>query len=1287
MVVDEGNNNPWRLTCWYGEAQKRERQKTWDMMTHIRADSDLPWLCIGDFNEVLRREEHMSICDRDENQMRGFREAVDICGLCDIGYIGLDWTFEKKVAGGHYCRIRLDRALASPSWCSRFPFANLRHLTAACSDHSPILLSLDRDQGELARDRSSKTFKYEIMWETHSELRPLVEQVWSSGGDCKSLSDVQQKLSDLSCALQGWNKSTFGSVRTETRSLKIRLESLRQLPGRVGPSHEEIKIQDRLVELNYREEIMWRQRSRIQWLSEGDQNTKFFHQKASGRKKRNRISRITRSDGSVTEDLDEMKNMTVDFYKQLYTAEGTMGVNEVLSHVPVKVSAEMNEGLTREVSAEEVKSALFQMQPSKAPGSDGYPAHFFQKHWGVCGKDLTMAVIRILAGQDDLEKLNETLLVLIPKVPSPSLLTQYRPISLCNVLFKIASKVLANRLKNILPSIVSPEQSAFVPGRLITDNIITAYECLHFMKKKKVRNRCFGALKLDMMKAYDRVEWDYLEAIMLKFGFSSQWVDMVMRGVRSVSFSVLFNGGKTEFFNPSRGIRQGDPLSPYLFLIAAEGLSCLLQHRETTGRLKGLVVADSAPSINHLLFADDSLMFFKANQETAMELETTLNQYCLASGQRINRDKSSIFFSKGCPELVKNEVKAILQVSNESLNEKYLGLPSDVGKSKNGAFKYLKDRIWKKIQGWLELILSSGGKEVLIKSVAQAVLVYAMSCFKLPRGLCEHINTMIRKFWWGSKEGKRKPAWVSWDVMIQPKYMGGLGFRDLELFNLAMLARQAWRIIQDPSSLSARVLKALYFPNTDFLDAQLGNSPSQIWRAIHEGLGVLKQGLIRRIGNGKSTHMWEHNWIPREEHMRPITSRGDDEKVLVSDLIDSTSACWKEDMLNATFLPMDVHAIMEIPLSLINQEDTWAWSQEKNGVFRVRSAYRMLIHTKKIREDWLDHRPATSNASDEGKKWCSLWRTKIPSKIRVFAWRLAHNSVPSADVLQARNMAVSRGCQICLATEDSWRHSLVDCNMARCVWALVDENITEHMSMNQNPNAKQWLFAMLESLDHKDFITMLVTLWSIWTARRKAVHEGEFQSPMSTFEFVKRFLADLGEAYQTKPKKGTVQRRPGVSRWVHPPSGLVKINVDAAVSREADHGAVGAVCRDSSGLFIGASARTIKGISDPATLESIACAEAISLAEDLGITKMMVSSDCLEVINMMKEKSLCSYRAILHELEIKSNMFEEISFIHEGRDTNVDAHLLARNSIAQPFGRRVWFTEPPDFVTLIIPHE
>ena len=219
-------------------------------------------------------------------------------------------------------------------------------------------------------------------------------------------------------------------------------------------------------------------------------------------------------------------------------------------------------------------------------------------------------MLRILRGEDEATSIHDTFIVLIPKVADPEELGQFRPISLCNVLYKIASKVVANRLKQILPEVISEEQSAFVPGRLITDNIISACECLHFMKRKKPHGSRCCALKLDMRKAYDRVEWDYLRAIMLRLGFHQCWVETVMCMVTSVSFSVLFNGDRLDSFKPSRGIRQGDPISPYLFLLAAEGLSCLLKARNQSSVLNGIKVAPSAPVVSHLLFADDSLLFF-----------------------------------------------------------------------------------------------------------------------------------------------------------------------------------------------------------------------------------------------------------------------------------------------------------------------------------------------------------------------------------------------------------------------------------------------------------------------------------------------------------------------------------------------------------------------------------------------------------------------------------------------------------------------------------------------------
>ena len=239
-------------------------------------------------------------------------------------------------------------------------------------------------------------------------------------------------------------------------------------------------------------------------------------------------------------------------------------------------------------------------------------AIFYQKFWHVVGDDVVSAVLDFLNNGSMLPKINHTNIVLIPKVKNPMKMSSFRPISLCNVLYKIMSKVLANRLKQALPHIISPTQSAFVLGRLITDNVLVAYETLHTMHSRKKGKKGTVALKLNITKAYDQVEWQLLQGIMEKMGFPAVWIERVMCCVTTPSFSILVNGKPYGMIHPTRGIRQGDLLSPYLFLLCAKGFTTLLAKAELEGRIRGVSICKGAPRVTTLMFAYDSLLFCQA---------------------------------------------------------------------------------------------------------------------------------------------------------------------------------------------------------------------------------------------------------------------------------------------------------------------------------------------------------------------------------------------------------------------------------------------------------------------------------------------------------------------------------------------------------------------------------------------------------------------------------------------------------------------------------------------------
>jgi len=371
---------------------------------------------------------------------------------------------------------------------------------------------------------------------------------------------------------------------------------------------------------------------------------------------------------------------------------------------------------------------------------------------------------------------------------------------------------------------------------------------------------------------------------------------------------------------------------------------------------------------------------------------------------------------------------------------------------------------------------------------------------------------------------------------------------------------------------------------------------------------------------------------------------------------------------------MDIETIYQIPLTTRRQEDFWAWHYEKRGFFSVRSAYRMLVSNKERYSAWLDNRPGKSDYQSEEREWKALWKVQVPSKIKIFLWRLARQSIPSRDVLHNRKMADSGNCLLC-GMADSWRHSLLECNMAKCVWARQKDDITGFLGGVQEQDAREWLATVLSSLPHDDRIRVLVTLWAIWYARRKAIYENSYQSPLSTHCFVERFIADL-PTVAPKPR-AEQSTRDASARWIPPPPDFAKINVDAATSKNSASGSIAAVARDSSGVFLGASSVTVSGLSDPETLEVLACREGLALASDLLLQKVRLTSDCANAVRSIKGEAFGPYGHIVREITTTVVNFHKVEFVHERREANREAHMLARSALFDSCGRRVWLLSPP----------
>ena len=428
----------------------------------------------------------------------------------------------------------LDRALGNNEWHILFPCSHVEYLRMVGSDHRPIVASIENKKRKFRRQ-----FRFDKRWTGEEGLLESIMRGWNSRhrrGDV----GIVEKIHNCRHEISVWRKANPPYGKDKINTLQKALE---EIQNDFSKTNDEVLEVSRKLQEAYRdEEQYWEQKSRTKWHTCGDRNTKFYHALTKQRRIQNRITGLYNEDGIWVNSESKVEEVAVKYFMDLFHTSSPEDFDRFLEEVPTSITDSQNRILMVEATEEEVKTALFMMHPEKAPGPDGTTALFYQQSWSIIKEDVVNMVNNFLNSGNFDDKLNMPNICLIPKTTRTNRMTELRPISLCNVGYKIISKVLCQRLRGLLPKLISETQSAFVSGRLISDNILIAQKMFHGLRTNNACKDKFLAIKTDMSKAYDRVEWPFVKRLLLKMGFSNDWVALMMQCISSVNYKVLLNG-------------------------------------------------------------------------------------------------------------------------------------------------------------------------------------------------------------------------------------------------------------------------------------------------------------------------------------------------------------------------------------------------------------------------------------------------------------------------------------------------------------------------------------------------------------------------------------------------------------------------------------------------------------------------------------------------------------------------------------------------------------------------
>ncbi|XP_074297592.1 uncharacterized protein LOC141628333 [Silene latifolia] len=857
---------------------------------------------------------------------------------------------------------------------------------------------------------------------------------------------------------------------------------------------------------------------------------------------------------------------------------------------------------------------------------------------------------------------------------------------------KVVTKCIANRLKGVMDDLVSPFQSAFVPNRSIEDNIVIAQEILHVINHKSYGKMGMMALKADMSKAYYRLNWNFIRGVLSYVTLPGSMVQLIMSTIESVSYETLMNGASMDIVEPGCGIRQGDPLSPYIFALCTEVLSQMILYAQDSYLIKGIKICKHGPEISHLLFVNDSLFFIRGEYENLDFLMNIIDEYCAASGQCLNKDKSSILFSPNCSLMTVKKCLTEFKFAPKHDLGKYLGLPTSIGSSKRDLFKFLVDKNKRRLSFWNNILLSSAGKLTLIRSVLSSLSLFSLSVFRKPVSLTSKLQSLMVHFWWSGTRNNKSIHWCSKDFLSRPVGEGGLGLRNIGCFNQDLLTKYAWRILCVPGSLISKVIGPKFGVQDDILFQTRWKAPqASSWalKSLVWGSNLIYNNIAWTIGCSSRLNAWKSKWIEGDSLQDLCGEFCDapiDPALLFGDLHDSHRR-W--DLSSLGFDPGEgvTMKILATYIPCQPSDDSFYWTLSKHGAFTVKSGYYVAAMA-------LTNRPTST--ADLSRMFATivtfcrskLWKLPISNKLKVFLWKFMANALPVGSEFLRRKMNWRSSCTRCDGSSpcvESISHLFRDCSFAKALWFgfPLGLKITGGVDIDVRVWVISWVTYFLSGPDPNPLIFPLIaTLWRIWCCRNDMVFRNRCPWPIGALLSILGDIQCMKEVVCSKdasllraslldssPVSGLAMRiSNSFPFWFvgGPGCGNVcTVKCDAAWRDDRSAG-MGWCLLDGNGTLRNtAHARSFA--SSALHAEGHAAFIALKWALDKGYLHVRLVTVCLNLVLQAAEaeKPIASINGIIHDIKSIASHFHCCSLSFCPRGVNRVAHNLAQGVLCK----------------------